>query len=75
MIGYEFYGGYWGEFPLVMFVFCFVFMRGCMGRRMCGWRTCYGFGESAMDILKKRYVNGEIDQREYEEKKRELDPE
>ena len=72
MFGYEFCGGYWWLFPLVMIVLCFLFMRGCMGsRRMCGWGT--GFGESAMDILNKRYASGEIDQNEYEEKKKELE--
>ena len=39
---------------------------------MCGWGAGYGFGESAMDVLNKRYAKGEIDQSEYEEKKREL---
>jgi len=72
MIGYEFCGGYWWIFPLVMFFLCFLFMRGCMGRRMCGWGAGYGFGESAIDVLNKRYAKGEIDQREYEEKKKEL---
>ena len=75
MIGYEFCGGYWWIFPLVMFFLCFLFMRGCMGRRMCGWRARYGTGESAMDVLNKRYARGEIDKREYEEKKSELTPE
>ncbi len=72
MTGYEFCGGYWWIFPLVMIIFCFFFMRGCFGRRMCGWGVGYGFGESAMDVLSKRYAKGEIDQKEYEEKKREL---
>ena len=73
MFGYEFWGGYWWIFPLVMIVLCLLFMRGCMGgRRMCGWSSGAGFGESAIDILNKRYAKGEIDQKEYEEKKREL---
>jgi uncharacterized membrane protein len=38
---------------------------------MCGWGS-YGFGESAMDVLNKRYAKGEIDQEEYEERKRTL---
>lgn len=71
MFGYEFCGGYWWIFPLVMILFCFLFMRGCMGRRwMCGWGS--GLGESALDILNKRYARGELDKQEYEERKREL---
>ena len=72
MFGYEFYGGYWWIFPLVMIVLCFLFMRGCTGRRMCCWGTGYDLGESALDVLNKRYAKGEIDQQEYEEKKKEL---
>ena len=72
MFGYEFCGGFWWIFPLVMIVLCFLFMRGCMGRRMCFCGTGYDLGESALDILNKRYAKGEIDQQEYEEKKKEL---
>jgi len=75
MFGYEFCGGYWWIFPLAMIFFCVLFMRGCMGRRMCGWGAGYGFGESALDVLNKRYARGEIDQKEYEEKKKEIAPE
>lgn len=72
MTGYEFCGGYWWIFPLVMIFFCFLFMRGCIGgRRMCGLGS--GFGESARDVLSKRYAKGEIDRKEYEEKKKELE--
>jgi uncharacterized membrane protein len=75
MTGYEFCGefcgGYWWIFPLVMIVFCFFFMRGWAGRRMCGWGG-YGFGESALDVLNKQYAKGEIDQEEYKERKRTL---
>ncbi len=32
----------------------------------------YAGGESAIDILNKRYANGEIDKAEYEQKKKDL---
>jgi putative membrane protein len=67
MFGYEFCAGYWWIFPLVMIVLCFVFMRGCMGRRMCGWGS-----DSVLEILDRRYAKGEIDRDEYDEKKSEL---
>ncbi len=73
MNGYEFCGGYWWIFPLVMIIFCFLFMRRGGGTRMCGFGEYYGSGESAMEILNKRYARGEIDQREYEEKKSDLE--
>lgn len=71
MTGYEFCGGYWWIFPLVMMFFCFLFMRRGCSRWMCGWDG-KSIGDSALDIINKRYANGEIDQREYEQKKKEL---
>ena len=73
MTGHEFCGGYWWIFPLVMIVFCFLFMRGCGSRRMCGFGEYFGVDESPLEILNKRYAKGEIDQKEYEEKKRNLE--
>ena len=69
------YGGVWNGFhwwwviPVAMMILCFFLMRrhgGCMAGRSN--RT----GESARDILDKRYARGEIGQQEYEEKKRDL---
>ena len=73
MTGYEFCGGYWWVFPLVMISLCFLFMRGCARSRMCGFWPHNGSGDSALDVLRKRYAKGDIDQREYEEKKRILE--
>jgi putative membrane protein len=70
MSGYEYWGGFhfWWIFPLVMMVFCFLFMRRC-GRRMWWSGPFRDRGESPMDILNKRYARGEIDKQEYHEKR------
>ena len=39
---------------------------------MCGFGEYFGTGESALEILKKRLVSGEINQQEFEEKKEKL---
>ena len=81
--------GIWWVFPLLMFVLCATFMlRGCRSfwcrpeQRTSEHRDHQqGFGgeretipESARDILNKRYVRGEIDKDEYEEKSTALVP-
>ncbi len=74
MTGYEFCEAYWWIFPLVMFLFCFLMMRGRGCASFCGSGTTGrdDFSESTKDILDKRYSLGEIDQEEYEKKKRTL---
>ena len=73
MTGYEFFASYWWIFPVVMFLLCFFFMRKCHSRRLCGFSEYDRSGASAMGILNKRYAQGEIDQDEYEEKKKSLE--
>lgn len=67
MFAGELFGhGLWWLLPLLMIVFCLVMMRGC--RRSRGDPG----GDEALEILRKRYARGEIDEREYQEKKRSL---
>lgn len=70
--------GLWWIFPLIMIgmmVLCFFMMRGRMGSMMCrpGFRKSGSHGEdsadSPVDILNKRYIRGEVNKEEYEEKK------
>lgn len=70
MTGYEFCFGYWWIFPLIIIFFCILFARRARGRGMYGCCTPRFFHESPLDILNKRYAKGEIDQGEYEEKKK-----
>jgi len=75
MSGYEFCGGFhfWWIFPFIMIFFCFIFMRRSFGRRMCFPGYHRGWSESALDILQRRYARGEIDNDEYEERKKQLE--
>jgi uncharacterized membrane protein len=79
MVGYDFcsWFGWWWIFPLLMIALCFLMMRRRGGSRMCGFGSLLGSqhinsSDSGMDILNKRYALGEINQEEYEEKKRAL---
>ena len=82
MAGYEAFWadiGWWWIFPVVMIVLCFFMVRG---RRFCmtGWSTyrsattsrAIAPSDSAREILDKRYVLGEINKEEYEEKRRDI---
>ncbi len=79
MYGAEFFDfSLWWVFPLVMIVLCFFMMRGRMGSMMCGFGSHGADSDraqssgSAKDILDRRYARGEIDQTEYEVKRKTL---
>ncbi|MDH4266829.1 MAG: SHOCT domain-containing protein [Deltaproteobacteria bacterium] len=71
------YGGVWNGFhwwwliPIALMLLCFLMMPrrgGCMMRKVRSPQA----GESAREILDKRYARGEIGKEEYEEKKRDM---
>jgi putative membrane protein len=76
MMGPGMMGGFgWGWLPLLVIVFWGLIIwgivaavRGASNRRSGDTSTT----ESALEVLKLRYARGEINKREYEEKKREL---
>ena len=69
---------FWWIIPIIVMILCFLMMRGRKGSMMCGVgpydrdRKQKRIADSAIEILNKRYASGEIDQEEYEEKKRAL---
>jgi putative membrane protein len=66
-------------FPIIMPIFWIVMIGLCLyfifGRNRSNrtWVSGRGFeGETALDILKKRYARGEINQDEFERMKRDI---
>jgi putative membrane protein len=76
MMGPGMMGGFgWGWLPLLVIVFwglviwgIVAAVRSASGLGRCGTSTT----ESALEVLKRRYAQGEIKKKEYEEKKRDL---
>ena len=77
------YGGYGfgGMFMMLLFwgvvIWLIVYLargKGHMGGHMCGHDHDGGHGKdkNSLDILKERYAKGEIDKKEFEEKKKDL---
>ena len=77
MYGFENIGSFWWILPVIMIVLCLLMMRGCMGSMMSGCssrsrseRQRGISSDSAIEILNKRYILGEINKEEYEDKKK-----
>ncbi|MGB7291709.1 MAG: SHOCT domain-containing protein [Thermodesulfobacteriota bacterium] len=68
MLGWESFGyAFWWIFPIIMIVLCLFMMRGSMG--CMGGRHRSSSSDPSLEILNKRYALGEIDKKEYDEKK------
>lgn len=81
MMGYYPWMGYgWGGFGLLGLIFplifwtLVIFLLVGLFRSRRGWHNWpeENGGDSAIRILKERYAKGEIDKKEYEEKKKDL---
>ena len=76
MMGPGMMGGFgWGWMPLLMIVFWGLVIWGIVAAvRSASGRRCddMSTSESALEVLKRRYAQGEIKKKEYEEKKRDL---
>ncbi|PIP29715.1 electron transporter RnfE [Candidatus Jorgensenbacteria bacterium CG10_big_fil_rev_8_21_14_0_10_54_38] len=68
------YGGGWGWGGTLMMFLWWMFVIIALVT-LVQWFTrrssCYG-GDKALEILKERYARGEIDKKEFEEKKEDL---
>lgn len=63
-------GGFW-MFPFFPMIILVVILYFVFGRNRGCW-SGHGSGESAIEILKKRYAKGEITKDEFEEMKKDL---
>ena len=68
--GYMGFGG--GLMMLIFWVFLIAFIVWLVKESRGGNHSDAGRSQSPLDLLKERYVKGEIDKKEFEEKKKDL---
>ncbi len=69
--GYWGFGWFWGMFMMVIFWVGLILLVAWLVRELSGGHREKD-EDKALTILKERYAKGEIDKKEYEEKKKEL---
>jgi putative membrane protein len=80
MMGYGYYpmwgwiGGIFSLLFWVLVIIAIVVLVRWLKRSPHDRKICWPWsGKSALDILKERYAKGEVDKKEFEEKKKELE--
>ena len=73
MDGYGYgYGMMGGGYGIIGLIFCILVLIGLVLLIKYLWAGSTKQGNSALEILKKRYASGEISKEEFEDKKKEL---
>lgn len=79
--GHFWWGGMWGFpifMPIIMLIFCLVIIFLIFGRgrfwdsRRNDGKKNIGDGETALEILKKRYARGEITKEEFDHMRKDI---
>jgi len=73
MDGYGYgYGMMGGGYGIIGLIFCILVLIGLVLLIKYLWKGSAKGGDSALEILKRRYASGEISKEEFEEKKKDL---
>jgi putative membrane protein len=73
MDGYGYgYGMMGGGYGIIGLIFCILVLIGLVLLIKYLWKGSAKRGDSAIEILKKRYASGEITKEEFEEKKKDV---
>jgi putative membrane protein len=77
MLGYGYGMSWFGHILMIVFLVAVIvgiifLIRSVVGSSRTGGQGVSHGGDTALDILRKRYARGEINKQEFEEKKRDL---